>query len=134
MSESNAVLFANEAFYRAFSDRDLEAMELVWSATDPITCIHPGWGLITGRDRVIQTWVAILGNPKAPEIDCKAAKAFVRGDSAHVVCYELINDSFLIASNYFAREGGRWRLVHHQAGPTSEAPPNDEPESFSIVN
>ena len=31
MSDTDAVLFANEAFYQAFADRDEPAMETVWS-------------------------------------------------------------------------------------------------------
>ncbi len=40
--ERDAVLFANEAFYRAFVDRDLATMEQVWSRRDSVVCIHPG--------------------------------------------------------------------------------------------
>ena len=29
------VLFANEAFYRAFADRDMDAMEDLWAASAP---------------------------------------------------------------------------------------------------
>jgi hypothetical protein len=41
MSDTDAVLFANEAFYRAFADRDEEAMEDLWSATAQVACLHP---------------------------------------------------------------------------------------------
>ena len=44
--ERDAVLFTNEAFYRAFADRDLAAMDGLWSRHGSVTCIHPGW-----RDR-----------------------------------------------------------------------------------
>ena len=38
---------------------------------------------------------------------------------ALVVCREVIGDTTLAATNVFVRERGDWRLVHHQAGPTS---------------
>ena len=53
MPDREALLFANEAFYLAFADRDMEAMETTWSATTPVACIHPGWGVLTGRDEVL---------------------------------------------------------------------------------
>ena len=126
MDESQAVLFANEAFYYAFSERDLEAMEELWSREVAVTCIHPGWGLLEGRDEVMRSWLAILANPEAPAVICRAARAFVRGDIAYVVCFEEIDGNHLIATNLFAREEGRWRLIHHQAGPTGDAPPDED--------
>ncbi len=68
MDERNAILFANEAFYRAFADRDGAAMEDAWSRDQRITCIHPGWPPLTGRDEVMQSWLGILGNSEAPDI------------------------------------------------------------------
>ena len=54
MSELDAVLFANEAFYRAFADREMAAMADVWAAEAPVSCIHPGWGLLEGLDEVLR--------------------------------------------------------------------------------
>jgi hypothetical protein len=31
-------------------------------------------------------------------------------------------EGVLIATNLFVREGGGWKMAHHQAGPTSERP------------
>ena len=42
MSELDAVLFANEAFYRAFADREMPAMVDLWATEAPVSCIHPG--------------------------------------------------------------------------------------------
>lgn len=130
MSETDAVLFANEAFYRAFADRDLKAMDEIWARALPIACIHPGWPALIGREAVMTSWRRILSGAGAPQIACREAEAFLRGEMAFVVCYEEITGQFLVATNVFAREGGRWKLVHHQAGP-SPAPPaaeEDEPE------
>ena len=48
-----AVLFANEAFYRAFAERDIAAMEQLWAQAAPVACIHPGWSPVVGRERVL---------------------------------------------------------------------------------
>ena len=34
MSDTDAVLFANEAFYRAFADRDEASMDDLWASSD----------------------------------------------------------------------------------------------------
>lgn len=136
MSAREAVLFANEAFYRAFADRDLRAMSEIWSERVPVLCIHPGWPPVQGREAVLKSWQGILGNPDSPAISCLAAEAYINGEMAFVVCYEEIQGQYLIATNVFVREGGPWRLVHHHAGPTSGAPPEqgDEGEVRTRMN
>lgn len=126
MSEIDAILFANEAFYRAFADRDADAMAELWSKEATVTCLHPGWGLLSGRNDVIESWRRILGNESAPAINCRRPKAYMHGDVAFVVCYEEIEGQMLIATNAFRRENRQWRLIHHQAGPTAVAPPPEE--------
>ena len=129
MSDADAVLFANEAFYRAFSDRDVEGMDMIWSREAPVSCLHPGWGPLHGRDEVMASWTAILSSPNAPAVRPQAARTTVLGDVAFVICFEALGDEFVVATNMFVREGSVWRMVHHQAGPTSERPPAEAAES-----
>ncbi len=126
--ERDAILFANEAFYRAFAARDLAAMDGIWARNLPVACIHPGWGRLTGRRPVMESWRNILANPGAPAIICRDAEAHTLGEVAFVLCYEAIGATYLVATNIFAREGGAWRMVHHQAGPTTAVPepPGDD--------
>jgi ketosteroid isomerase-like protein len=116
MSDSDAVLAVNQAFYDAFTQRDAEAMDALWAKRHPVTCIHPGWPSLSGRDEVVGSWRAILGNPSAPAVRCLKAEAHVAGEAAWVVCYEVLEGGSLVATNVFAREGSAWRMVHHQAG------------------
>lgn len=128
MSEQIAVLFANEAFYVAFATRDYPAMDALWSGRERVSCIHPGWNALAGRDTVMESWRAILANPGAPQIGCRDAIAHVLGDTAYVVCYEAIDGGFLVATNVFVREDGGWKMVHHQAGATPPPPPSEQPD------
>lgn len=125
MSDVDEVLFANEVFYRAFADRNPKVMEELWSNVVPVSCLHPGWGPIFDRQGIVTSWAAILTNPESPEIKCRDAKALVYGDVASVVCFEELPGGSLIATNVFHREGKVWKIVHHQAGPTSAAPSDD---------
>ena len=117
MSQHASVLFVNEAFYEAFRDRDLDTMEQLWARRGPVACIHPGWQALTEREEILSSWRAILENPDAPAVHCRNAEAFVAGESAYVVCYEVVGRSVLVATNLFVAEEGQWRLIHHQAGP-----------------
>ncbi len=122
MSETAKLLFANDAFYNAFSSRDASAMDALWAHQTPVTCIHPGWQALTSRDDVMESWRAILGNPNAPSITCRGAQGIIRGDVGLVVCYEMIDKAVLVASNIFVRESDAWLLMHHQAGPCEALP------------
>ena len=124
------VLEANSAFYAAFAARDLAAMEALWAREAPVACVHPGWDALRGRDEVMSSWREILSG-NAPRLACTAASAHVAGDAAFVICHERLPDGpRLVATNVFVREGGAWRLCHHQAGPlqqeTGEPPPGAE--------
>ena len=119
----DAVLLANAAFYRAFAERDIPAMEEIWVRDAPIAVIHPGWPGLNGREAVMRSWRAILGGPAAPAIEVVGALAHLYGDTAFVICYELLADGVMIATNVFVRRDGAWKMVHHQAGPTAGPPP-----------
>jgi hypothetical protein len=128
MSETDAILFANEAFYSAFTSRDYSVMEAVWAEQNPVAVIHPGWNPIFGREAVMQSWKDILENPGAPKITCMVPKVVPQGrDAAAVLCYEEIDGNYLIATNLFVREGQIWRMTHHQAGPATRPPQADDP-------
>ena len=114
MAERDALLFANEAFYRAFADGDLAAMDAVWASVAPVACIHPGWNLLDGREAVMASWRLILGH-QPPEIRPEDPQAIVTGQTAMVLCREKIGPFELMASNAWVREDDAWRMVNHQA-------------------
>jgi ketosteroid isomerase-like protein len=115
MSGDIEVLEANEAFYRAFSGRDVGALEAAWARRAPVACIHPGWDTLDGRDEVVASFRAILESGAAPRVRCTLAQAHLLGEVAFVTCHELVEGATLVATNLFVREDGAWRLCHHQA-------------------
>jgi len=121
MSEED-VLAANEAFYRAFNQKDPEAMDDVWARSQPVSCTHPGWNLLSGRDRVMESWRGILTNPSQPKIMTGGSTVHFYGDAAVVLCRELVAGAPLAVTNIYVLEDGAWKLVHHQSGPVSYSP------------
>ncbi len=117
--EKARVLEANEAFYANFNRKDVEAMDAAWAARDDITCVHPGWNVLRGREKVVESWRAILTNPQQPRIVVGGAEVTLIDNVAVVICRELVAGSPLAATNVFALEVGEWKLVHHQSGPVS---------------
>jgi len=130
MPDQTAVLFANEAFYAAFASGDYEAMAQLWAQRATVICTHPGWTVISGRDAVLESWQSILENSEGSQLQCRNAEAYIYGETALVTCYEVIDGDALAVTNVFVNEDGKWRMVHHHAGPTAGAPPlPDRPAS-----
>ena len=134
MSEREAILFANDAFYIAFSARDMAAMREVWASDRPVSCTHPGWATVYGRDAVLASLQSILRNPNAPKFKVHTEHIDMVGDAAVVTCVEeLTGRQYLAATNVFIRAGSAWKMVHHQAGPANvdlqalEPAENDKP-------
>ncbi len=117
-------LFANTAFYQAFSDRDAAAMRAVWSSQQQIACLHPGWPALIGHEEVLGSWDRILSNPDSPTASCYGARALRYDTCVLVVCYERVGGMVGIATNSFAMEGESMKLVHHQGAPCSTPPPD----------
>ena len=118
------VEFANEAFYLAFEALDYEAMSNVWSGQRELLCLHPGWPALIGREKVLESWRAILANPQQGQVSFyNASCQSVADDVAAVICYEQAGGSVMVATNVFVQEGDRPRLVSHQAGFCGDPPP-----------
>lgn len=129
MSQHEAVLFANEAFYQAFSNCDFKAMDEVWASDAPVACLHPGWHPLTDRKSVLESWDGLFRNGGSGKVQCRNPHVCLYGDTAVVVCFESLQDIFLVATNVFVRVGNGWKMAHHQAGPTNFSPPSQPVEA-----
>ncbi len=57
-------LFAADAFYLAFANKDIDAMDALWAQKVALCCVHPGWPRLTEREAIIESWRNILANPE----------------------------------------------------------------------
>jgi ketosteroid isomerase-like protein len=127
MSDQDAILAANAAYYRAFSTGDFAAMSRIW-AEDGVSCVHPGWMPLVGRDAVIDSYRAILTGPNRVRIAYRDDTAMVTDDEGRVLCIEILEGTALLAAtNFYRRVGGAWRMVHHQASPIAMPAEESEP-------
>lgn len=123
-SDTDAVRTANAAFYAAFEGRDLDAMSDIWSHADHVSCVHPGWPLLSGWASVSASWFALFDGPQRLQFILTDERIEVVGNLAWVTCNENLIDGggtqAVAATNLFERDradGGRWRLVHHHGSP-----------------
>lgn len=121
--DPNVILFANDAFYVAFNNRDINAMESLWSRHTPPVCIHPGWSAITDRNEIIKSWRDIFGNEDVqPQINYYNPAVLYQKDIFSVICFEQLIQGWLIATNNFVMEDGQARIFHHQASQCLDPP------------
>jgi ketosteroid isomerase-like protein len=120
-----AVLEANQEFYRAFSRGDFAAMSELWAKTAKVACLHPGARLLSGRGAVLSSFRELLAAAPAWKMVSRDASVHLFGEAAFVTCLEANGDqpAHLAATNVFVLEDGRWRMVHHHAGPLSVPEP-----------
>ena len=105
-------------------------MANLWSAEQPVVCIHPGWPALTDRTDIVESWRNILGNPDQPGIDFYNASARNVGDLVFVTCYEQLSGSVCVATNGFVNEHGRMLMFHHHAGQCANPP---QPDGVSVT-
>lgn len=119
MAIEDEVIEANERFYRAFASCDAEAMEDLWAKNHSVACIHPGWEILSGRERVLSGWQAIFENSSPAGVTAAREEVVLYGELALLTCLERFPevDATLAATNLFLKEGDSWVLVHHQSGP-----------------
>lgn len=124
-SAKEAVLAANEAFYRAFATRDISGMSLLWWQGSTSLCIHPGGQVLTGWESIRASWESIFKNTDSLEIETEIIKAEIDQALAYVVVRETVLQSSLLrklkaqslATNLFQQMAQKWYLVHHHGSP-----------------
>lgn len=118
-----AVLRANERFYEAFEQLDIQAMSTVWLHADRARCIHPGWRTLRGWPAIKESWIAIFSNTEEIKFTITEVSVSLCDRMAWVSCVENIIDSgntipvvsTIEATNIFERIGTEWRMVQHHA-------------------
>lgn len=115
---------ANDAFYAAFEERDLDALSDLWEHSDRVFCTHPGWSTLRGWPKVSGSFFALFQNAQRLQFILTQPQAYIAGDAAWVSVDENILDTdaatTVAALNLFARQGdGRWLMVAHHASPVT---------------
>jgi len=124
-NERTEVLAANEAFYRAFEKKDIEAMNVIWSQGTGSLCIHPGRNMLRGWREIELSWLQIFRNTKYLEIETEIIAVEIRDNVAYVILIEKLLQivggrsvqAQSMATNIFERMASTWYLVHHHGSP-----------------
>ena len=124
-AEEKKVLDANQHFYSALQDLNLDEMNAVWLQEDSILCVHPGRNALDGWESVRKSWQEIFESTSSMKVTAAIQLVRVENSAAWVCCAERISTSagrqitvgYEQATNIFEKRRGKWLLVHHYASP-----------------
>ena len=85
MSDREAVIEANQAFYLAFEGLEIERMEAVWLRDQRIACVHPGWRRLTGWGPIMTSWERIFKSAFEMQFELRDVAVTLNGDLAVVL-------------------------------------------------
>jgi ketosteroid isomerase-like protein len=146
-AEAAAVEQANQAFYDAVENSDLDALEelvLTGPLAESVSVVHPGWPVLRGRREVMRSYALIMANTEYIQYFLTDVEVAVDGDTALVTCTENIltggpaeDDTdgpgplvggLVVATNVFRRTPDGWRLWVHHASPVMADDDEEEDE------
>ncbi|MEV5980824.1 nuclear transport factor 2 family protein [Streptomyces sp. NPDC052114] len=163
-TDSEQVELANTAFYEALERGDFDKVSDLWldsgdgggdgdgedgddgegTAADAISCVHPGWPVLTGRGEVLRSYALIMANTEYIQFFLTDLKVGVAGDTALVTCTENILSGgpppegggelgplvgqLVVATNVFRRTPDGWKLWSHHASPVLAETDDEEGE------
>lgn len=103
-----------------------------------VSCVHPGWPVLTGRGEVLRSYALIMANTDYIQFFLTDVHVSVTGDTALVTCTENILSGgpapdggeelgplvgqLVVATNTFRRTPAGWKLWSHHASPYSRKP------------
>lgn len=133
MDDRAAVLEANDAFYRAFTRRDLTGMRDVWAGTPSDVCIHPGWEIQRGWHAIRSAWAKIFMGGMEMRFELGEVTVDVWGDVARIVLVENIwsGREFIgrvAATKLLLRTPAGWRVTLHHGSPIAQEAQEPEPD------
>ncbi|KOG14256.1 3-dehydroquinate dehydratase [Streptomyces viridochromogenes] len=133
-TDEAAVEAANTAFYEAMETGDFEGVSALWldDGATPITCVHPGWPVLTGRGEVLRSYALIMANTEYIQFFLTDLKISLADGTAVVTCTENILSGgpaedgaelgplvgqLVVATNVFRRTPDGWKIWSHHASP-----------------
>ncbi|WP_156727375.1 nuclear transport factor 2 family protein [Streptomyces apocyni] len=139
-SQTEAVTQANTAFYEAMERGDYDELAALWlddGSGDPdawsdVSCVHPGWQVLTGRGEVLRSYAALMAQIEYIQYFLTDLRVRAYGDTAIVTCTEnillggpteegselgpLVGQQF-VATNVFHRTPDGWKMWAHHSSP-----------------
>lgn len=125
---------AEDAYYDAIEEQDLEAMMQVWENSDEILCLLPMQPAQRGQASIRRTWEPLLGGEIQLDIEIKHLTWIETENLAIHLIEELVqvpgqgDKQAVYASNIYRKGTNGWHILMHQNSPTPPPPGLQMPE------
>ncbi|MCP4409320.1 MAG: nuclear transport factor 2 family protein [Gammaproteobacteria bacterium] len=121
---------AEDAFYDAFEENNLDKMMSAWASENDIACIQPMREQVRGRAAVRSSWEEVFSFGAEMEIEIHHQQWIEMIDVAiHIVHEQLTFKANptqkpppLIATNVYRQAGQGWHMVLHHTSPPPPPP------------
>jgi ketosteroid isomerase-like protein len=119
---------AEDTYYDAIDENDLDAMMSVWEDSDEILCLLPMMPAQRGTASIRKAWEPLLGGEMQLDMEIKHLAWIEAGDLAIHLVEEQVQvagqqgKQSVYASNTYRKGANGWRILMHQNSPT---PPPD---------
>lgn len=141
-----AVEAANTAFYEAMEQGDFDGITELWldDGATPISCVHPGWPVLSGRGEVLRSYALIMANTDYIQFFLTDVEISLAGDVAVVTCTENILSGgpaedgaslgplvgqLVVATNVFRRTSEGWKVWSHHGSPVIPESDDDDTDN-----
>ena len=120
---------AEDAFYDALDENDLEVMRSVWEVSDDVICLIPMSQALIGSQQVIQGWQPLMRSEIKINVEVRHLHWIETDDLAIHLVEERITvlgqnqkQSPMYATNIYRKGEKGWRMIVHQNAPTPPPP------------
>jgi ketosteroid isomerase-like protein len=132
--DAEEVVLANERFYRALEALEIERMDDAWLHADWVSCVHPGWPMLTGWKAIRESWERIFKNTETIRFELANVGVRIESATAWVTCRESIlhlstsgvSGAAADCTNIYLRTPEGWKMVLHHASAVPEPPSGAE--------
>jgi ketosteroid isomerase-like protein len=115
---------AEQQFYDALQNADIERFMAVWSDEDDIACVHPGGPRLIGIDAIRESFEAMFSQGAVDARPERVRRVQTHFGAVHSVLerVSVMSDqgpqvAWVIATNVYISTPLGWRIVAHHASP-----------------
>jgi ketosteroid isomerase-like protein len=119
---------AEDAYYDAIEEKNLEALMAVWEDSEEVLCLLPMMAVQSGKDRIRKLWEPLMKDELSLDLQTRHLAWIKTPDLAIHLIEELLQSpgqtepQGVYATNIFRRTSEGWRLLMHQNSPTPPPP------------
>ena len=132
---------AEQQFYEALREADLDKLMAIWAEDEDVVCIHPGGPRMVGHEAVRVAFEAVFASGPIRVQPTNVRRLRTMDSAVHSVVEQVqlrtdegVRVGYVMATNVYSRTAEGWRLVMHHASPGTPHEPPELLETPSVLH